>query len=529
MKKTTIVTILFLVMCQTVFSQGRSNSFTVFSGKEVKTSKKNIFNAIITENKSGVYVWRSSVNSFKQSKHKIEYYSPKLERIQSANLDLRFKDKKMDLEGFSVINGKVYVFSTFTNVERKKSYLFVQSFNEKTLSVRNDLKKIAEFDIDRRRDALTGYYNSRISKDENRFLIYYKLPYRRNENEKFGMHVFDSEFNEIWHKQVELPYSDELFKVRDYKLDDNGNVYIIGKLYQEKVKDERRGNVNYSYVIISYTENGNKVNKFPVSLPNLFLVDMQIAITPEFEIICAGFYSESSTRSAKGAYYLRLDPKTNTVKSQSYKDFDFNFITENLSERQKKKASKKEKKGENVEINNVYVDEIIMRDDGGAVIIGEMYYMYITSSTDTNGRTTYRYHYVYGDILLISINPDGTVAWTRKIPKHQHTTNDSGYFSSYANLVIGDKIFFVFNDNPKNLLQNDNNRVYSYVGIKRSVAVVVEVDINGNVSPKNVIFASKAEGYILTPKYSKIVNDTEMIFYALSRKKEKFVKVAFKK
>jgi hypothetical protein len=37
------------------------------------------------------------------------------------------------------------------------------------------------------------------------------------------------------------------------------------------------------------------------------------------------------------------------------------------------------------------------------------------------------------------------------LPKYHHTINDNGIFSRYATLKKGDKIYYVFNDNPKNL------------------------------------------------------------------------------
>jgi len=77
-----------------------------------------------------------------------------------------------------------------------------------------------------------------------------------------------------------------------------------------------------------------------------------------------------------------------------------------------------------------------------------------TTSTDANGgtRTTTVYYYYYNDIIVININPGGETEWTKKIAKRQPSSNDGGFFSSYSLSIVKDKMYFVFNDSPKNLI-----------------------------------------------------------------------------
>ncbi len=532
MKKTNLIAILLIFISFSCFSQVRSKKVSISSGKEMKKTRKNIFGGVLADDVTGIYVGRTSINLLLRTKFYIEHYNTQLKKTKTQPIEIEYKDKKLTFEKTIDFNNRIYVISSFLNQSSKKNYLFAQTIDKKTLTLNNDLKKIAEYEYEKRRDKYSGGYSFDISEDESKLLIYYNLPYQRKENEKFGFHVFDADFNQMWEKEVTLPYTDQLFKVNDYILDNNGNVFLLGKLYKDKVKEERKGEINYTYTILSYTENGAQENKFPISVSDVFITDMKIAVTPEFDIIGSGFYSDNASNSVKGAFYVRFDTKTNSLQSKSFKDFDFDFITENLNERQTKRAKKRADKGKEVELTHMYLDDIIMRDDGGAVLIGEKYRMYTTeyTTTNSNGTTTTHTvdHYVYGDIVMVNINADGTIAWTRKIPKYQHSTNDGGALSSYAKRVKDDKIFFIFNDNPKNLTQNDKNKVYTYSGLKRSIAVLVEVDIAGNVSDKELIFSSKAEGVLIQPSTSSKINDNEMIFYAIGKKKEKFIKMTFK-
>ena len=127
-----------------------------------------------------------------------------------------------------------------------------------------------------------------------------------------------------------------------------------------------------------------------------------------------------------GTYWLKIDPKTQEIISQNFKEFDIDFITQNMKKRQEKKAKRKEAKGKEVELFSYDLDEIIFDNSGGAVLIGEQYFITTSTSTDSNGRTrtTYRYH--YNDIIVVKISSDGNIDWAEKIPKVQVSTNDGG-------------------------------------------------------------------------------------------------------
>lgn len=78
-------------------------------------------------------------------------------------------------------------------------------------------------------------------------LIYYKLDYEKDLKERIGLKVFDNRMNELWELNIIFLYIGEFFEVKDYKIDSNGNVYILGKFYNDKLKEEIRGVLNYKY------------------------------------------------------------------------------------------------------------------------------------------------------------------------------------------------------------------------------------------------------------------------------------------
>lgn len=52
----------------------------------------------------------------------------------------------------------------------------------------------------------------------------------------------------------------------------------------------------------------------------------------------AGFYSERGTYSIKGSYFFRLDPKETAITDRQAFEFDFNFLTAFMSNKNKQRA-----------------------------------------------------------------------------------------------------------------------------------------------------------------------------------------------
>ena len=101
------------------------------------------------------------------------------------------------------------------------------------------------------------------------------------------------------------------------------------------------------------------------------------------------------------------------------------------------------------------MDQLILRNDGGALLIAEQYFVqeeydrnqfydpYYSNYYNRNYNDI-DYVYNYNDIIVVNIRPDGEIEWTARIPKRQVTTNDGGYYSSYAMSIVRSKIYFVF-------------------------------------------------------------------------------------
>lgn len=513
------------------FGQKKTTKATVLWGDEQKESKKSTLSDIVGYNDDGFYTLKTKGSYFGGSTITLEHYNNKVKRTKEVELILKEGKKDKNFEFIVQLNDELYLFTSFLNKKLQKNYLFFQSINKKTLQLNNDLEKIAEISYTRKWNSDYGNYDYSLSRDSSKLIVYYNLPFEEDEPEKFGFHVFDMNMEEIWSRNIELPYSDELFRIISHRLDNYGNVHVLGKKYEKKAKDTRKGEVNYKHHILSYYDNQSNMKEYIVDVPGKYLNEMQIEVDDDRELICAGFYSNVSSNGVDGTFFLKIDSQSKKLIVKNFKEFDQDFLTQNLTVKEEKKAAKKAAKGKDTEMFNYDLDKIILKDDGGVTLIGEQYFVRVKTTTSTNasGHTTTktRYYYYYNDIIVVDIDSKGDILWAEKIAKRQRTIDDNGFFSSYVLSISNNKLYFVFNDHPENLYGNKSGKYETFRGGKDALIVLVEMDDRGKQT-REALFTVKDADIITRPVVCEQISPNELILYGQRKKTHRFAKVTFK-
>ena len=494
---------------------------TVTWGPELKGGNRSTINNTLGYDDTGYYV---------SGYEKSEKFIKKLDTKLNLVAEFRFEEKdpatkiRYEYEGSIFYNEKLLLFKSTINRDDKINELYIQELSTNTLTPIGSPKKVAEIAYTKSRNK--GSFSSHVSKEEKFLLISFTLPTEKDENEKIHMLIFDETIKLVWQKQIELPYASNLFFTYSTRCSDDGNAYILGKLYKDKVKATVKGQQNFSFHLLAYTDQGNNTVEYEIKLENKFITDISFSVTDNGDIITAGFYSKVGHYSADGAYFMVMDGKTKSVKTTSIKEFEIDFITEGMTEREEAKAKKKDQKGKDLELYQYDLDDLVKRTDGGAVLIGEQFY--ITTSTYSDGKNTYtRYHYHYHDIIVINIDPAGKIEWAKKISKRQTSTNDGGFYSSYALAVTGDKLRFIFNDHKDNLQPKKQGAWKNYTfGSKDGIVCLVTLNPDGSMVREALLKDSEVDVYV-RPKVTEQISDNKMLMFGEKRKKDQFAIVEF--
>lgn len=456
----------------------------------------------------------------------IERYDGDRKLKKAQKIDLKYKGKQRDFEDVVKVGRELYMLTSFHNQAKKKNYLFYQKVSRR-LTVSKSLVKIGE--IDTRNRTREGSFDIVISKDSSKVLLYNQLPFRKNEPERFAFQVFDDNFEERWNKDITLPYPDNQFSVEEYQIDEKGNIYLLGVIYEDKARRRRKGQPTYKYTVLAYRNQGEDFREYKLDLTEKFITDLTFRIGNDGNLVCSGFYSEKGTYSIKGTYFFRLNAETEEIYNANFKAFDFQFLTEYMSDGKRDRALKAERSG-NVrrapELYQYSLDELILRSDGGALLVAEQFYVYERSYRYWDGTFRYDYYYNYNDLIIVNIRPNGEIEWATRIPKRQETMNDGGYYSSYAMSIVRDRIYFIYNENARNFDQNQNvQRLYNFNG-RYSVIALTELKKDGSIRTFP-LFHNQDVDIITRPKICKQIGSKRMMVYGERGRNFRFATLDF--
>jgi len=467
---------------------------------------------IIAETEDGLFALRLKYGGlFESDQLFIEQYSPvQLKLIKAIPVILPLvEEHKTNFENIFYLKDKFVVASSRydKSVGRNIAYLQTISFE----SGPSAIVKADEILAPRKKN--TGDFDFVLSPDRTKLLVYHNDPYEKYSNEKFSYKVFDSDLNELWSKQIELPYKDKNFKVSGYQLDNESNVYMLSRVTVE----EESAKYN-KYSILALFQKNKEIREYDIHLKNKPISDISFSIAPNGDLVAAGFYSNnaSSEYNISGTFFLRVDEKTKEVVSSSTKDFEKEFLTQFMSDRRARK---------NKALYNYNIDYIFLDSVGGATVIAEQFYENTVCTSDPRtGYSRCNYYYYYNDIIVIKIAPDGTILWTKKIPKGQVSVNDNGPYSSYFALNKNNDIYLIFNDNPKNINTVGSGKTLN--NFRKSVAVMVTITNEGKII-KNLLYDSSDQKIILRPKTRLRSGTSSIIMYGQKGKIYKFGKITF--
>lgn len=510
-----------------LIAQNKTERASVSWGKEMNSSSDGLFEEVVGYTDDHVYM---------TVQLKKETFIRKMDAdhnvVYQKLLPMKVGKNEHALKEVVVFGDKILLFTTYFDKKDKSITVYMRTFNEANMDPLGVTEELSSMDAERRRN--TGGSLVRVSPNDRAVLIGQFVPFDKEGSERFDLKVFDAGMAPLWQRSVELPYSDKEFRVENLRVADDGTVFLVGVKYAEKreAKELKKdGKATYEYHLLVIRGDGSPVADHPITVPDKFFQDLSINIGKEGDILCGGLYGSKGSFAISGAFFLRIDRETKAIVHTSYKEFDRDFITAYMTEKEEAKATKKaERKGEDLELPNYELRDLIRRDDGGVVMVAEQYRYYVTQNcvTDANGRTncSYVHHYVYNDIIVVNVDPDGNIAWAVKVPKRQHSTNDGGRYSSYALVVKNDHIYLMFNDHGKNLMLLPGDKVEPFRYGKEMLITLATVNQDGKVFREALLPQDKRDA-ITRPKASVQIGDDRLFIYANWKKSHRFGTVNF--
>jgi hypothetical protein len=273
-------------------------------------------------------------------------------------------------------------------------------------------------------------------------------------------------------------------------------------------RDNERGTKSQNrFEFYSYQAGQDKENGYLISLKDTLWYDVHFEYDNlNKHIVAGGFYANDFLTKTLGYFYLNVNPKRDDDYVLEFHEFDEAFIQDVLG-----KHKKTGKDG----FAEVDIQEIVLRQDGGILLIAERNREYVrqTSTMNTSfgrSQTGNQIDYYFNDLLVFSIHPDGQLHWQDILYKKQYSQDDNALYSSYFLLKTRSNLRFLYNDEIK-----QENVVNEYI-----------VSGIGKPDRKNIMNTAGAE-LMLVMRNALQISADEVIIPSERRRQLKLVKLTY--
>lgn len=520
--------IAFLLNIKLVSAQNAA--CTVKWGPEIEAQRGENISGWIGEDEDYYYLSSLKFAMFKKSGLSIKKIDHKLNQVATAFVEQEYKEagEEFYTERVDFLNEKLILFSSVTDKKNKEYILYWKWIDSKTLAPLGTFKKLFSTPYDKNSSA--NQYSFNTSPDEQRILVGITIPGREKDDRDNQYVYMYNENMELQWKKLITNDNPNLNLGYYYRLDDKGNIYNLSRNYTEKNGWFSKEVVSYSYNIIAFTENGEKKISYVLDVPRKFITDISYKIdSASSKIIVAGFYTnDRKNYGFDGCFYQQLDIKTKEVLVSSVKDFDISILTVGMTEKEAERARRRDNRGKDLNFASYDLDKLVLRNDGGAVMICEQYYVIAHTTTNSNGGTSTYYTYHYNNLLIVNITAKGNIEWVSAIPKAAHE-REPGRYTSYVSMVKGDKIYLLFNDNLKNYgrdIKKDGVLEAEFTG-KNGIMTMATVSADGSVK-REKLFETANISVVPRPVVSNQINDDEILLIGDYKKTDQFAIIKFK-
>lgn len=347
---------------------------------------------------------------------------------QKWDREIDFEKKRVKIIGIVPTDSVFNAFYYFR--DRGEHVVKMQRMNSDLIL--QDSIRILQF-----KDFLAPKYKLIHSEDKEKVLLY-----DFNKDNEISMIAFDLKTLErIWDKRLIFDKGFIKRDFRDLKIANDGNIKLI--IERDNTRFNRK---KHRFKVIDYNHFTDQVSTLEIPLEFL-TYDIAFEIDNiNNNLIGVGLFTDKNLIKAEGVYFLKI-PINNLIDHELKKiPFDDETVNEIYGS-----GSKKKKKG----INDISVQNIILRRDGGVLAITELnkvFYRrpsYATPLDRGVGAGNWADYY-FEDILAIAMHPDGDIHWKKVLHKKQYSQDDDAIYSSFFVMKNPSRLRLIFNDEIRN-------------------------------------------------------------------------------
>ena len=239
----------------------------------------------------------------------------------------------------------------------------------------------------------------------------------------------------------------------------------------------------------------------------------KLLLTPNRDVVVTGYFVRALSVVTQnpeplGTYYYRLDAGEMQAPAGVYTLFDATFLRNYKRARVDRSHSRR--------LRNLQLGPLVPTEDDGLVLLGE-----VTFAEAVGGSVTFNFE----DILITSLQPDGTPRFVTSINKEQHIPKDGSSLGSYFATSISDTLQLIYLDFANTNTTKENGSAPAAIAQKTAMLVSIAPDGKQQVSPlRNTPAGSK---FYLRPATTFPVSAREFIVLGIGDGYYKYGRMRF--
>jgi len=527
------------ILCLTINAQQKLGPITITHGKEIKQDSEKIVR-IAGEANNKIYTLATE-----KKKYFIKVFNASDMALISTNqINLsEFKGKDIDFEDMAVISNRIYILGSVYDKKSKVSNLFGFEVSENGKLTKKK-KKLFSTKVTKKRERGAFYFKDSPTGD--RFLIMHVALFDKKEVIQYEIKLLDENLDESLSYIEEVPFTDRKdleFTIADFDVSVNDDVFLV---INESYRDRKTKTNNEKLEVHAFkSENNYKKEIISLKFTNKEIINCEMLANQDGKLHLVGFYSSvrksgKANKELKGVYASTIDVATSTVEQLKFNEFDYDTKVKLIGERRAKKGK---------DVKPLYVTHsLIEKNDGGLILLSEYQLIVLGRSSGIGPVSFTPVTHINNEIIVTSLNPDGSIAWSNVIAKKQkaaYTTLSLSIFgfAGNGNVTVGGginiplsvlgkgpeylsampiyengQLTVVFNDNEKNYGVTDIEKIKWLGNYNKAVPTAVLFDNDGNMTRVDQEDAKKNQ-LILRPRVFYRKSPKEYIIYS-SRKSE---------
>jgi hypothetical protein len=274
---------------------------------------------------------------------------------------------------------------------------------------------------------------------ENKRYLAFALP---TLSRKLHLALYDlAELRLLWQNHEKISDTEPLREHFASLVNNKGELFLF---FNQKTS---RRQIKEHHIRAVAIDSSKKISEYVLPIPDIYLQSCLAAYDERNQQVIVSGFSATTANLADAMFYIRLNPATynsnnNPNEGISYKNslYDQSFLRSVTASRRKKAAG----------IPNLQAEAIILRQDGGAMLIGEQvtiknYELTVGGFPSSPKNVRQQADYWIGNVVLGAFHPDGNVHWQNVMHKNQNSENDFGTYSSFLLLKTPTALRLLYN------------------------------------------------------------------------------------